>query len=526
MSLEEFHPEIFTASGNEVEVKGKTAVMIEICDVQCISTMVVADIDVDIILGLDFLRTNNCKIDINKETLTIQNHVCKLKLSGKLGCYRVTVSETVEIPPMSEIIIQGKVSTPTLRKDDLGIIEPAGKTVLNNKGLVAKTLVHTKDTVPLRMVNFGNESEKIYAGTHVANLSFVSSVSPMKCKMEERDSSRQVPEHLRELYEKSIKGLSAEQCKQVAKLLIKHESTFSENDADLGRTGIIRHRIPTGDAHPIKQSLRRLPVHMQGEADIQIKEMLQKDVIQKSTSPWASGIVMVEKKDGSKRFCIDYRRLNDVTIKDAYPLPRIDQSLDQLSGAELFSCLDLNSGYWQVEVEECDRAKTAFASKQGLFKFKVMPFGLCNAPATFERLMETVLAGLNWQICLIYLDDIIVIGRTFEDMINNLDKVLTKLRDAGLKLKSRKCQLFAREVEFLGHIISCEGIKTDPRKTEAVREWPRPENVHEVRSFLGFCSYYRCLFPNLLKLLNHFTVYQRKERTLSGLMNVKVRIRH
>ena len=129
-----------------------------------------------------------------------------------------------------------------------------------------------------------------------------------------------------------------------------------------------------------------------------------------------------------------------------------------------------------------------------------MPFGLCSAPATFERLMETVLAGLNWQICLIYLDDIIVIGRTFEDKINNLDKVLTKLRDAGLKLKSRKCQLFAREVEFLGHIISREGIKTDPRKTEAVREWPRPENVHDVHSFLGFCSYYRRFFPKFAEV--------------------------
>ena len=126
------------------------------------------------------------------------------------------------------------------------------------------------------------------------------------------------------------------------------------------------------------------------EADKQIDEVLRKDVIQKSSNPCASGIVMVKKKDGSKRFCVDYRRLNDITIKDAYPLPRIDDSLDQLSGVQWFSCLDLNSGYWQVEVEESDRPKAAFASKRGLFEFKVKPSGLRNAPATFERLMETV----------------------------------------------------------------------------------------------------------------------------------------
>ena len=153
-----------------------------------------------------------------------------------------------------------------------------------------------------------------------------------------------------------------------------------------------------------------------------------------------------------------------------------------------------------MEVEENDRPKTAFASKQGLFEFKVMPFGLCNAPATLERLMETVLAGLNWQICLIYLDDLINFGKTFEDMINNLDKVLNQLKSAGLKLKPRKCQLFAQEVEFLGRMITNEGINTCPKKTKAVWEWPTPESIHQVRSFFGFCSYYRRFIPRFAEV--------------------------
>lgn len=177
--------------------------------------------------------------------------------------------------------------------------------------------------------------------------------------------------------------MSSAQKKQVAKLLKKYGKTFSASENDLGRTGITKHKITTGNTPPVKQPMRR--IHMQDEVDRQIDEMLDNDIIQPSTSPWASGVVLVQKKDGTKRFCIDYRRLNDVTVKDAYPLPRIDESLDQLAGSKWFSCLDLSAGYWQVEVAPEDKQKTAFVTRRGLFEFNAMPFGLCNAPATFER---------------------------------------------------------------------------------------------------------------------------------------------
>ena len=168
-------------------------------------------------------------------------------------------------------------------------------------------------------------------------------------------------------------------------------------------------------------------MHMQDEVDRQLDLMLEPDIIQPSGNPLASSIVLVKKKDGSRRFCIDYRCLNDVTVKDAYPLPRIDESLDQLVGSNWFSCLDLSTGYWQVEAEPEDRPKTAFIARLRLFEFNVMPFGLCNAPARFERLMELVLSGLHWQICLIYLDDIIIFGKTFAEMIKNLEMCLKDL---------------------------------------------------------------------------------------------------
>ena len=205
--------------------------------------------------------------------------------------------------------------------------------------------------------------------------------------------------------------MSLAQKKRVAKLLKKYGNTFSASDIDLGRTGIIKHKITTGNTPPIKQPMRCVPVHMQDEEDRQIGEMFDNYIIQPSTSPWASGVVLVKKKDEMKRFCIDYRGLNDVTVKDAYPLPRIDESLDQLAGSKWFSCLDLSAGNWQVEVDPENKQKTALVTRRGLFEFSAMPFGLCNAPATFERLMETVLMGLHWQICLIYIDDITVFGK-------------------------------------------------------------------------------------------------------------------
>ena len=200
----------------------------------------------------------------------------------------------------------------------------------------------------------------------------------------------------------------------------------------MGRTKQLKHKINTGDHQPIRQLARRISPCKREEVHQLLQDMLARKVIQPSTSPWASSVVLVKKKDGSTRLCIDYRKINAITHKDAYPLPRIDDTLDTLSGAQWFSTVDLLSGYWQVEVAEEDKLKTAFATREGLYEFNVMPFGLCNAPATFQRLMDLVLAGVQWMQCLVYLDDVIIIGRDFEEHLYNLSTVLQKLREAGL----------------------------------------------------------------------------------------------
>ena len=189
--------------------------------------------------------------------------------------------------------------------------------------------------------------------------------------------------------------------------------------------------------------------------------------------------MLVQKKDGSTRFCIDYRKVNQVTHKDAYPLPHIDMTLDMLHGSHWFTTLDLLSGYWQVEMAEADKEKTAFCTTEGLYQFRVMPFGLCNAPASFQRL-----SGLQWSQCLVYLDDIVVLGQSFEEHIRNLDSVFQWLRESGLRLKPSKCAFFQKEVRYLGHIISRDGVTTDPEKTAKVTIWQAQISKKETQQFL------------------------------------------
>ena len=240
---------------------------------------------------------------------------------------------------------------------------------------------------------------------------------------------------------------------------------------------------------------------MYDEVKAHIQEMLDLGAIRPSNSPWASAIVLVRKKDGRLRFCIDLRRLNNRTVKDAYSLPRIESILDSLGGAQIFTTLDLKAGYWQVEMAEECKAYTAFTcGPLGFYECDTMPFGATNASATFQRLMHDCLGDLNMNWCIVYLDDIIIFSDTKEEHIKRLEAVFQKLMAAGLKLKPTKCFFFRDEIEYLGHVVSGKGISTNPKKIEAVTKWPTPRTVYDVRSFLGFVGYYRRFIKNFSKI--------------------------
>ena len=220
-----------------------------------------------------------------------------------------------------------------------------------------------------------------------------------------------------------------------------------------GHTDAVEYEIDTGHSTQIRCAPCRMSPQKIKKEEECVADMLAGGQIEPSDSPWSAMVILVTNKDGGTRFCVDYRRLNIATVKDAYPLPRIDDTLDMLAGRQWFSTLDLASRYRQVSLSQEARIKTAFATHSGLFQYKVMPFGLCNAPATFERLVDRVLHGLRWSRCLVYLDDIIFFGSTFIDALDNLTLIFERLRAYGLQFKSTKCHLFHTSVPFLGHIF-------------------------------------------------------------------------
>ena len=296
-------------------------------------------------------------------------------------------------------------------------------------------------------------------------------------------------------------------------LLLSYSDIFSKDEMDLGKTNLVKHHIDLTNYTPFKDKYRRIPPHLYEEVRSHLKEMLDLGAIRKSQSSWSSPIVLVRKKDGKLRFCIDLRKLNQRTVRDNYSLPKVEHMLEQLIGSEWFCSLDLKSGYWQVELTEESKPYTEFTcGPLGFFECDKMPFGATNAPATFQRLMENCLGSLNLTWCVVYLDDIIVYGKDPEELLLRLGGVFEKLRKAGLKLKPSKCNFFKEEIEFLGHVVSKEGIATNPSKVQAIQDWPIPETVHDIKSFTGFVGYYRKFIPNFSKIA----------KPLNDLLNGKV----
>ena len=468
--------------------------------------VVVSPLITNAILGVDFLRKHRACIDLPSQHLILTDQGTNLPLllpeqfSPAEATVNVCISERMEIPPASEVEILAQVDEHR-ELSGTWLLEEATKKC--PPAVVARALVRVTDgRVPVRLVNIRSEPVTLYRGQKIATIERVDVDCPNNSSVQTVSNEcfagiqASKGELLSKLSACVDEDLSEDERQKFFNLVCRYADIFAGSTAELGKTSKLKHSIDTGTAPPIRQPVRRIPPQRRSEVQQLIDDMLNKGVIERSTSPWASPIVLVRKKDGTIRFCVDYRKVNEITRKDAYPLPRIDATLDTLSGSQWFSTMDLMSGYWQVEMNETDREKTAFCTTEGLFQFRVMPFGLCNAPATFQRLMDLVLAGLQWSQCLVYIDDVIVLGRTFQEHLDNLQEVFQRLRSAGLRLKPSKCAFFQRSVTYLGHVVSREGISADPGKVRKVASWPVPTSPKEVQRFLGFASYYRRFIKN------------------------------
>ena len=286
--------------------------------------------------------------------------------------------------------------------------------------------------------------------------------------------------------------------RKVRKMLRTYEDMWN---GQLGTVKVTKHRIETQENEkPVFSQPYRAGPEARKVVKESVKEMLDKNVIEAARTEWASPVVLVPKPDGTLRFCVDYRKLNEITVKDAYPLPRMDDCLDSLGDASVFTTLDCNSGYWQIPVAEEDREKTTFTCHEGCFQFKRMPFGLCNAPATFQRTLDILLAGYRWKSCLVYLDDIIIFSKSREEHIQHVEEVLRVLRDAGLSLKLEKCQFFTDTVDYLGHVIRPGVLEVAEKNTATIKGFENPKTQTCLRSFLGMCNVYRRFVPNFARV--------------------------
>ena len=421
--------------------------------------------------------------------------------NGFVGFVKSTNKRSVNIEPLHTVTFSGLVRKE--REVETAVTENS-ESASSRLGVCPRVVALDKagqnQRVHVRVFNMSAKVITVFPHTTLCQLQEVKVLRNLDLDtVETEDTARMAMHNIEETKISLPEGinldendLNEEQKHEATKLFAKWESVFSKNLLDIGHTKLVEHHIKLSDDQPFKEPHRRIPPGLIEEVREHLQEMMDAGAIRDSESPYSSNVVIVRKKDGSIRFCVDFRKLNNRTIKDAYAIPRIEDSLHLLAGTKYFSKLDLRSGYWQVEVAEEDKCKTAFqVGTLGFYEFNRMPFGLCNAPATFQRLMERSMGDMNLRDCLIYLDDIVVFSSTFEEHLERLEAVFQRLQINNLKLKASKCEFFKRECTYLGHVVSEQGIRTDPSKIETVRNWPVPRNVKEIRMLLGFTGYYR-----------------------------------
>lgn len=446
--------------------------------------------------------------------------------NNRLGIVKSAENFCISIPPNSTVSISGYIDKAIPYQSTTAVLQATSRSVIpSDLDIVPSLTDYCYPANHVIRVDIDNITTRT---VQVPPKSILCELQPVKLEPEQRAIpcvNLQQAKDVLSLVTIEDEGLTTLEKQQAENLLRKYEDVFSKSDIDIGHTSIVKHRIDLHDDTPFKQRPRRIPPAMFEEVKDHLRKLLEGGIIKKSKSPWSSNVVLCRKKNNELRMCVDYRQLNLRTKKDSYALPRIEEILDALAGNRFFTILDMKSGYHQVELHEKHKERTAFTvGPLGFYEYHRMPFGLVNAPATYQRLMEECFDGLHLDICFIYLDDLIIFSKTYEEHVERLEKIFQRLREVNLKLSPKKCEFFKKKVKYVGNIVSEEGIEPDPDKINKVQNWPKPRNSDEVRQFLGFVGYYRRFiegFSTIARPLNDL-LPNTKKKTRKGVRTLKV----
>ena len=444
------------------------------------------------LLGFDFFAKHNL-------SLVIQNNEFKIcEVPG--DAYEIGTSklkENVTLNTDCEQLVEIKVDKCFANK--MIVFEPNDHS--NQSITLAKTLA-TPDmngNFVVKALNYGQEPAMLKKNQLLGIVEVPEAIMDVSQLNKLKQNDEQLYKYLETKVETG-KDVSSEQRQRLIQLLVQHKNVLSLDKFDIGLTEEIKVRIDTGNQDPVKQPAYKSNLKQKRIIETELNQLVKHGIVEASSSPWSSPVVLIKKKDNTLRFCIDFRKINKITKKDAYPLPRIDEIIESIGNSRYFSTIDLASGYWQVPIDPRHKAKTAFSTHKGLYEFNVMPFGLTNGPATFQRLMDRVLNRLTWHQCLVYIDDIIVFSNSFDEHLTRLGNVFECLANANLKLKLNKCRFVQDEVLYLGFKLTKDGIKPSDSKIKAIQQLAAPKTKREVKGFIGMLSYYRRFIPSLSRI--------------------------
>ena len=449
------------------------------------------------ILGMEFFDRYKLCIDAERRKLRYRSErgyesLIEIKpVFPNPRTFSVINEEVTVIPPRSQQIVA--VCIPQLEDSTEGCIEPRPKD--NKPLLIARSLNLVQDGVTyVKCINPTNETIKLEENEKIATFTpvyLVENIVSVAAKSPPVDKA----------FDLEGTDLGEKEKERVKKLINKYEHVVSVDGLDLGCTQTIKHRIDVQGANPVKQPYRRFPNNLKIEISGAIKQMLSQNIIETSNSSWSSPLVPVRKKNGKLRLCVDYRAVNALTKKDSFPLPNMNDAVSQFRDSRYFSSLDLVSGYHQIEMDPDSREITAFSDGENLYQYTRMPFGVTNGPASFSRLVSVLLSGIPLNQAQAYLDDILVAGKTFEDHLQNLETIFSRLADHGLKLNASKCELFRSEVKYLGHLVGRDGVQPLNDNVKAIELFPRPTSIKQLRRFNGMVNFYKRFIPDSANLM-------------------------